>query len=62
MVNKVLTSFGGQEISGAMIDEATHLESIEEISWILTRLRTNSNAKPTAWLTCNPQFDSWLLD
>ena len=53
--------FQGQEISGALIDEATHLNA-EEISWILTRLRTNSNAKPTAWLTCNPDYTSWLLD
>jgi predicted phage terminase large subunit-like protein len=53
--------FQGQEISGAMIDEATHI-SAEEVSWILTRLRTNSSAKPTAWLTCNPDQDSFLLD
>lgn len=53
--------FQGQEISGAMIDEATHL-SAEEVSWILTRLRTNSSAKPTAWLTLNPDPNSFMLD
>ena len=53
--------FQGQEISGVLIDEATHLNA-EEVSWILTRLRTNSNAKPTAWMSCNPDNSSWLLD
>lgn len=55
----------GKEISGAMIDEATHL-SEREIDWIISRLRTKAKMKPCAWLTCNPDPDSiifkWLKD
>lgn len=53
--------FQGQEISGLMIDEATHV-TFDEVSWVLTRMRTRSSIKPTAWLTCNPDPDSFLLD
>ena len=55
----------GKEISGAMIDEATHLSEIE-INWIISRLRTKANMTPCVWLTCNPDPDSviftWLKD
>lgn len=55
----------GKEISGAMIDEATHLSEIE-INWIISRLRTKAKMTPCVWLTCNPDPDSvifkWLKD
>lgn len=52
--------FQGQEISGVLVDEATQIP-YEEVSWLLTRLRTNSAAKPTAWFTCNPSPDHFIL-
>lgn len=55
----------GKEISGAMIDEATHLNEVE-INWIISRLRTKAKMIPCVWLTCNPDPDSviykWLKD
>ena len=55
----------GKEISGAMLDEATHFTE-EEIMWIMSRLRTKAKMTPNMWLTCNPDPDSiifqWLKD
>lgn len=55
----------GKEISGAMIDEATHLSEVE-INWIISRLRTKAKMTPCIWLTCNPDPDSiifkWIRD
>lgn len=53
--------FQGQEISGALVDEATHIK-YEEISWLMTRLRTNANVKPTVWFTCNPDPDHFIAE
>ena len=60
-----MNAIQGKEISGAMIDEATHL-SEEEINWIISMLRTKAKMTPCVWLTCNPDPDSvifkWLKD
>lgn len=53
--------FQGQEISGALVDEATHIK-YEEISWLMTRLRTNANVHPTVWFTCNPDPDHFIAE
>lgn len=53
--------FQGQEISGALVDEATHIK-YEEISWLMTRLRTNANVNPTVWFTCNPDPDHFIAE
>lgn len=53
--------FQGQEISGALVDEATHIK-YEEISWLMTRLRTNADVKPTVWFTCNPDPDHFIAE
>ena len=55
----------GKQISAAMVDEATHL-SQDEIEWIISRLRTQAKEidgtpmKPSIWLTCNPQPDTYI--
>lgn len=55
----------GKQISAAFCDEATHL-SQDEVEWIISRLRTQakeadgSPMKPTIWLTCNPQPDTFI--
>lgn len=57
----------GKQISAAMVDEATHL-SLDEVEWIIQGLRTLSKEldgtpmKPSIWLTCNPDPDSFILD
>ena len=51
--------FQGQEISGALVDEVTQI-SYEEISWLMTRLRSNANVKPTVWFTGNPNPDHFV--
>ena len=54
--------FQGQEISGAMVDEATHIK-YPEIEWLMTRLRTNAvGVKPTVWFTCNPDPDHFIAE
>lgn len=53
--------FQGQEISGALVDEATHIK-YEEISWLMTRLRTNADVHPTVWFTCNPDPDHFIAE
>lgn len=53
--------FQGQEISGALVDEATHIP-YEEVSWLMTRLRTNAKVKPTVWFTCNPDPDHFIAE
>lgn len=50
----------GKEISGALLDEATHFTE-EEINWIMSRLRTKAKMTPCAWLTCNPDPDSVIF-
>ncbi len=57
----------GKQISAAMVDEATHL-SLDEIEWIIQGLRTlakevdGTPMKPSIWLTCNPDPNSYILD
>lgn len=51
--------FQGQEISGALVDEVTQI-SYEEISWLMTRLRSNASVKPTVWFTGNPNPDHFV--
>ncbi|MBQ0112864.1 MAG: phage terminase large subunit [Bacteroidales bacterium] len=57
----------GKQISAAMVDEATHL-TLDEVEWIISRLRTQakevdgSPMKPSIWLTCNPERDSFIYD
>lgn len=53
--------FQGQEVSGALVDEATHIK-YEEISWLMTRLRTNADVKANVWFTCNPDPDHFIAD
>lgn len=53
--------FQGQEISGALVDEATHIK-YSEIEWLMTRLRTNAKIKPTVWFTCNPDPDHFIAE
>lgn len=52
--------FQGLEISNIMYDEATHAEE-EDIWWLISRLRSKAKNKPSIWLTCNPDPDSWLF-
>ena len=51
----------GQEISGALVDEATQIK-YDEISWLMTRLRSNADVKPTVWFTGNPDPDSFICE
>lgn len=57
----------GKQISAAMVDEATHL-TLDEIEWIIQGLRTlakepdGTPMKPSIWLTCNPDPDSYILE
>lgn len=53
--------FQGQEISGALVDEATHIK-YDEISWLMTRLRTNAAITPSVWFTCNPDPDHFIAE
>lgn len=62
---KGMKSLQGKQISGLMLDEATHFTE-EEITWAESRLRTKANMVPNIWLTCNPDMDSviftWIND
>lgn len=57
----------GKQISACMVDEATHL-TLDEIEWIMSGLRTlakekdGTPMKPSIWLTCNPDPDSYILE
>lgn len=54
-----MNAIQGIQISAAFLDEATHF-SEEEVMWVISRLRTSANMKPCLWLTCNPDFSSFL--
>lgn len=54
-----MNAIQGIQISAAMLDESTHFTE-EEVMWIISRLRTTANMKPNIWLTCNPDYDSFL--
>ena len=49
----------GIQITAAMLDEATHFTE-QEVIWIQSRLRGQSNIESCMWLTCNPDPDSFL--
>lgn len=52
--------YQGLQISGIMYDEASHAED-EDIWWLISRLRSKANMSPSIWLTCNPDFTSYLM-
>lgn len=54
-----MNAIQGIEISGAMLDEATHFTEAE-VLWIMSRLRGKVSMEPCMWLTCNPDPDSFL--
>lgn len=51
--------YRGLQLSSAFIDEATDF-SERSVWFIIQRLRTDANMKPSIWLTCNPNPDHFL--
>lgn len=54
-------TFQGLQLSSVFYDEATHA-SEKHIWWLISRLRSKAKMKPSIWLTCNPDPDSYLRD
>ena len=55
-----MNAIQGINISAAMVDEACQIGE-EEFWWLTTRLRTDADMSPNIWLTCNPDFSSFVL-
>lgn len=50
----------GAEYTAVFFDELTHFEE-EQVTYLMSRLRSNSKAKSFMIGTCNPDADSWVL-
>lgn len=53
-------TYQGIQISNIFYDEVTHAAE-EDIWWLWSRLRSDANNKPSIWMSCNPEPDTWLL-
>lgn len=53
-------SFQGGQISAALFDELTHFTETQ-VTYILSRLRSDAEVDGFAFGTCNPDNESWVL-
>lgn len=54
-------SYQGGQLSAVFFDELTHF-SQSQFTYLLSRLRSDSEVDGFAFATCNPQYDSWVLN
>lgn len=53
--------YQGIQISNIFYDEVTHADNEEQLWWLWSRLRSDSDNTHSMWWSCNPDNDSWVL-
>lgn len=53
--------YQGIQISNIFYDEVTHADNEDQLWWLWSRLRSDSNNVHSMWWSCNPDNASWVL-